>query len=402
MLTAQSISRPVSIEQDIEQPRVSKSWKRPLLKLISLALSLTAALAVAEVALRIWWEPPERRDIRNFNFRSCMMPDPELGHVPRPDALVEYPRFGVSFRTNGLGLRGCEYPVERTPGMKRIVVLGDSMAWGHGVAEPLAFPELIERQCPATEVINLGVPGYNLRSERTYFERIGAKYRPDVVVLAICQNDVVDHDAWARRREAASHPPIAASQHAASIGNAFSSVKQFLTDHSRVYRAAQEAVNAHKPLARAAVWLGLKDELAGFEGLDENLHSSLRTYPPTVEHAMNLLEADLLRLDAAVRSGGAKLVVVLIPSLQAVDASQLDLTLAYTSYAPKDFELDKPYLRLEQFARSNQMDLINPVPRFRHAHDCGEALYLSGDLHPSAKGHALIAECILRELEQRR
>ena len=394
MLTDPALSLPAHVEQFPARRSTAPRSRGGVFKSFALAISLVTIFAVTEAALRIGWEPPNRRAIRDFNFRNCMMPDPELGHVPRPGALVEYPRFNVSFHANRLGLRGGVHPVARTSGVRRIVVMGDSMAWGHGVAEQLTFAELIEQTTPTTEVINLGVPGYNLRTELAYFERIGAQYRPDLVVLALCQNDVVDHDALARRREEASHCIGVDPQHATSPRTGLSSAKQFLSDHLRVYRAAQEAVNAHKPLARAAVWMGLKDELAGFDGLDENLHSALREYPPTVQHAMELLRADLSRIDAMVRAGGARLLVVLIPAVQAVDARQLELTLAYTAYVPGDFDMDKPYRQIEQFARTCGIDVINPLHDFRQAQAAGERLYLPGDLHLSAAGHLRLAEAI--------
>jgi lysophospholipase L1-like esterase len=350
------------------------------------------ALTGLEVLLRITCDRPPGRHIR-MEYWKYLQPDTEVGQVPKPNALVEYPRFQAAFTTNSEGLRGREHSAARQPGMRRIVVLGDSFAWGHGVNAGQSFPEVLEGLVPNTEVINLGVPGFNVRTELKYFERVGAKYRPDVVLLALCQNDIHDLDQLEQRRRTELVP-----EHSDPRGRqpdacgAVRAVKQFLDEHSYVYALGTRAVNANKTLARAAVRLGLKEELAGFELLDDNLHASLIDPPPLVQRAISQIERDLLLLDESVRSHGGRLVVATIPALQAVEPAELVNSIAYTRYEVADFDVDKPYRLLDRFMGKHGIRFINPLAAFRAERARRTSLYLAHDLHFSSEGHRLFAE----------
>ena len=361
--------------------------------LLAGGLATLLALASAEILLRIAWDRPPGYHI-NVRYLRYMQPDPELGSLPKPNTLVEYPRFGASFSTNSEGLRGPERTVARQAGVRRVVVLGDSFAWGHGVSAGQAFPEVLEQLLPNTEVINLGVPGFNVRTELRYFERVGAQYKPDVVLLALCQNDIYDLDALEQRRrnQNAPQPEVTPPLPHADEGGAVRSVKQFLDRHSYIYALCCHAVNSHKTLTRAAVQLGLKEELAGFELLDDNLHGSLINPPPPVERAYEQILQDLLRLNESVRSRGSRLIVAMIPALQAVNPDELVNSIAYTRYETGDFDLDKPYRILGGFLTGHGIQVVCPLATFREKRDLGATLYLPQDLHFNSEGHRLFAE----------
>jgi lysophospholipase L1-like esterase len=358
-------------------------------------LATLLTFAALEVLLRIVWDRPEGYHI-NVRYLRYMLLDAELGSMPKPNTVVEYPRFGASFATNSQGLRGPERSVARQAGVRRIVVLGDSFAWGHGVSTGQAFPEVLEQLLPNTEVINLGVPGFNVRTERKYFDRVGARYQPDVVVLALCQNDIYDLDGLEQRRrnQNAAKQDEAPAPATADDGGWLRSVKKLLDDYSYVYAMCCRAVNSHKTLARAAVRLGLKEDLAGFELLDDNLHGSLIDPPPPVQRAYEQIRQDLLRLDESVRSQGSRMVVAMIPALQAVNPDELVNSIAYTRYETGDFDVDQPYRILGRFLTEHGVRVVSPLATFREKRDHGTALYLPQDLHFSREGHRLFAEAV--------
>jgi hypothetical protein len=94
----------------------------------ALAARLFAVLlaALGEAALR--WVPPKSDGVKSgvalegaarlFGFRPG----------------YRLLQTGVVVQTNLLGSRENEYPVERRPGVRRIVVLGDSFTFGTGVS----------------------------------------------------------------------------------------------------------------------------------------------------------------------------------------------------------------------------------------------------------------------------
>lgn len=115
--------------------------------------------------------------------------DPLLGWVLQPNLR---PRMALASRitSDALGARGpTSHPRART-GAPRVVALGDSYTFGSCVNDDETWPAVLERALPGAEVVNLGVPGYGLDQMLLRWERDGAAYRPDVVVLGYIGEDV--------------------------------------------------------------------------------------------------------------------------------------------------------------------------------------------------------------------
>jgi hypothetical protein len=80
-------------------------------------------------------------------------------------------------------------------GRTRIVMLGDSIAFGHGVRDGETFSALLESRDPRFDVVNLAVEGYGTDQELLRLEREGLGYAPDVVILNFClTNDAVNNE----------------------------------------------------------------------------------------------------------------------------------------------------------------------------------------------------------------
>src|SRR5262249_40740344 len=114
--------------------------------------------------------------------------NPRLAFELRPGAVLH---AEVDYRINGEGLRNPETPVARPPGVKRIAVVGDSIAFGYWVAEEQAFPRQLERMLGGSvEVLDFAVPGYNLDQEIETLRVKAFDYSPDLVLVAFCLNDL--------------------------------------------------------------------------------------------------------------------------------------------------------------------------------------------------------------------
>jgi hypothetical protein len=95
---------------------------------------------------------------------------------------------------NDRGFRGRELPLPR-PGatLTRVVVLGDSVAFGLHVSDEQTFCSILDGRDNGLEVANLAVQGYGPDQELLVLEREGLRLEPDVVVLSFCMaNDFAD------------------------------------------------------------------------------------------------------------------------------------------------------------------------------------------------------------------
>jgi tetratricopeptide (TPR) repeat protein len=94
--------------------------------------------------------------------------------------------------TNSHGLRDVERSLEKPPGLKRVILLGDSVVVGHGVKN---LDELMSRQLERlypdgdVEVLNMAVSGYCTRSEVELLRQRGLQFDPDLVIVVFVEND---------------------------------------------------------------------------------------------------------------------------------------------------------------------------------------------------------------------
>lgn len=120
-------------------------------------------------------------------------------HWRRPNAHGRYRaltgEFTTEARTNSLGMAGGEISLEKTPGVSRIVVLGDSFVEGFATAEDSILTRFVEADLRAeepVEVLNLGCASYSPSLEYFLLTDLGARLHPDAVVLVFHATDVTD------------------------------------------------------------------------------------------------------------------------------------------------------------------------------------------------------------------
>lgn len=100
---------------------------------------------------------------------------------------------GFTATINALGLRG-PMPADPKPaGMPRILVVGDSSLFGHGVADDETYPAQLQNQLRAqgvgVEVINGGTPGYSTEQTRLMLDEIGWGLQPDLLIIGNLWSD---------------------------------------------------------------------------------------------------------------------------------------------------------------------------------------------------------------------
>ena len=84
-----------------------------------------------------------------------------------------------------------EQVLETKPsGVKRVVVLGDSTVYGHGVEDDETFSaQLDDRLGETVQVLNLGTPGYSSAQSINLMTMRGWRLQPDLVVIANLWSD---------------------------------------------------------------------------------------------------------------------------------------------------------------------------------------------------------------------
>jgi lysophospholipase L1-like esterase len=96
---------------------------------------------------------------------------------------------GALFVTDFNGMRRSEPFPPKQPGVTRVMVVGDSLTYGYGVAEEDTFVALLNKQIAGMEFLNLGIPGAQSEDILGVVRRFLPQLQPDVVVYAVCLND---------------------------------------------------------------------------------------------------------------------------------------------------------------------------------------------------------------------
>lgn len=176
-----------------------------VLKRVALVLAgLAIASGIGEVAVRY---------LTRFHETAPAMfaTAPDIPWQLRPDTHVTFTEywgeFSVPVDINARGYREREFPTEPAPGTCRVLAMGDSFTFGHGVRADEAYVKVLERALNATggdgtryETINAGyASGYAPDTALVYFRHRGVLLHPNVVLIGFFEgNDLIDEldTAW--------------------------------------------------------------------------------------------------------------------------------------------------------------------------------------------------------------
>jgi GDSL-like Lipase/Acylhydrolase family len=171
------------------------------------------------------------------------------GWEPRPGRYVE---AGRATTINDAGYRGPRLSTPAPANRTRVVVLGDSIAFGLYVDDRETYAAVLAARASDLEVANLAVQGYDPGQSLLRLEGVGLALEPDVVVLGLCLgNDFADAMLQTFLYDAA-HPKPYFSQHAGRLVihdehlelDTRERVSLWLQDHSRLFRALQSGREA--------------------------------------------------------------------------------------------------------------------------------------------------------------
>jgi lysophospholipase L1-like esterase len=338
-------------------------WRRILAPLLLLVGALTVFAAVGELACR--WAERRPAPERQAAFRKSAVEG--LDYEFEPGARL--PWAGREIRVNTLGFRGPEFSL-RPAGRPRLVILGDSIAAGYGVAEDAALPAVLGKALDArsvsVEVLGLGVPGYNIAHIVALWNARGRSLEPRSVLYAACLNDALP-ELHLRGDGTLAAEAVELEPGRVTRGRVPLPGKLWLVQHSAFYRFLMARYD------RALQRLGVRTPPLPPQDRMERLY----TGSPLAERYRSHLAA----LARSVRTSGATLTLAVFPTADQVRTGR-----------------GGPQAALSDMAREAGIRFVDLMPALREAARSGDSLFLDDGLHPTARGHAVAAERLAAEI----
>jgi hypothetical protein len=165
----------------------NRVWFRTL----AVAIGACAAAGLGELVYRI----TRASGLGPTTHSSYVQFDEDLGWSYRPNVRARHQtaEFDVAIDIHSRGFRGPEWPKDSE--RPRILVLGDSYAFGWGVEFEQSFSGVLQAAHPEWDVRNAAVAGYGADQELLVLRRLRESLRPAAVVCNFCDNDLWESSA---------------------------------------------------------------------------------------------------------------------------------------------------------------------------------------------------------------
>jgi hypothetical protein len=150
---------------------LARRWPHIALGLTVSAVTAAIALVAAEYTTR-------------WLYRDITTTSDDRGYFSH-----RWQRTALSLNTHGF--RDREFPEGKPAGVFRVAVLGDSFAYGNGIAAGQRFSDLVRGALPSgVEILNFGVPGHNTPELVSELRSRVVRFAPDFVLVQWFVNDV--------------------------------------------------------------------------------------------------------------------------------------------------------------------------------------------------------------------
>ncbi|MEI6810153.1 MAG: SGNH/GDSL hydrolase family protein [bacterium] len=169
-------------------------------------LSFALAFVVAELGYRqLLIRHPKDRSVSaqgakeqkgtSYTYETMIQPNPDPAILYELKPNLDGFFGGHPLKSNSLGMRGPETSTAKSPGVMRILGLGDSVMFGWAVSyEDTALTRVGRELALLTgrpvESLNTACPSYNTAVEVATYRTKCRRYKPDVVVVIFMENDL--------------------------------------------------------------------------------------------------------------------------------------------------------------------------------------------------------------------
>ena len=369
--------------------RLKKIFSREKLKgfLQNLALFIGSTffiLLICEILVRIFFDQtaytvssyPEKM----FDSKSKTRMKPNFKGEFAPG------EFSASIHINSIGLRDDEPRTDST--LHKILGLGDSFTFGHGVEAKSSFIEILENKLnkeSPTDILNAGVPGTGPDHYLKVFNHINKDYKANHILFCIfIGNDLNDLKLNTKGKKTNKTTNSKAD-------NSGSSFKTFLRKNVHLYSFVVDRAKTIPLVRKFLVNSGIAHGMIGnyiIDVLKPNLNDG---YKKRWNYLFQILNE--------TKSLNQNLTVILIPTREQVYPERLNKAVDQLGYNLKEIDVNFPNKKINDFCDKNNIQCIDLLPGFIKSSK-SKSLYFDIDPHFNKNGHILAAQIIYNHLKK--
>jgi len=332
-----------------------------------------------------------------YFFEGFYQYDPDLGFRVRPHA----PSFDGTL-TNQFGFNDVDYPLQKTTGVFRILVIGDSFSWAGG--REGNYTAVLERMLAnrgprKIEVINAGYPGTHTGEQLALLRKFGLQYDPDLTVLSFfVGNDFVDADPDRKRIIVNGIYLDISRRHDYKLLNRpiipKSRIWLFLKQKYQIWaetRKAKAEATAKSPGAfTEETYLAIERARLEFFNVSHSRPSHLQAN-------VDYIFGSIAEMDELLKSRNIKLVVAILPDEFQVNQQLFRDIIDRYKLEPQDYDLKFAQNLLKGFLESRGIPYVDFLDQFQAAGKT-QTLYAVRDSHWNAAGNQLAARILFEDL----
>lgn len=375
-------------------------------KLILTPISLTVfgivfALIILEIILH-FYSVSDLRSLARYVFGeklvTCQTKDSFLDHklIPNCSGVIVTPDFKETIKTDSLGIREDEVG-EKKPGVKRVLILGDSYAEGWGVNIENRYDRVAKSILTNNvEIIDAGVRSYSPILELEYLRTKGIKFKPDYVVLFYDVSDLHDdyyYGGWDRFHKVENELGMSINDYGLEEwppDTESNLVKLFM--NSKLFANFYLAINSeisnqnHKFTRKSLMW-------------DVTLFGKGEKYPEYNGKVWNLNTANLYLINDYLQKNNIGFAVAIVPRGMYVSPKEWDKGRELLGVERNKLYAPIPYEVLGKNLAARNIPVVDLLTSMKNSNEF--PLFYPSDGHWTKDGNKIVGETLANFLDDK-
>jgi len=325
--------------------------------------------------------------------------------IPGLDTEIQVEGRTVGVRFNSLGFRDVEHEETKSPGTKRIIVVGDSFSEAIQVNLEQTYIRRLQALLNARdntgrwEVINMGVGDFGTAQECIALEQVGLRFDPDIVICQVFPlNDIGNNSiglaGLCKSKNDGYRPYFVEGKGSRLELTTTQPARNFLRRHVKVYGLVERVLltiadklttgdpeERYKQLLRDAGYTGLQPLLQVF--------ADDKDQAPAIVNGWGITERLIQRMATTCREKSIRFLLLVVPFEGRIPSAW---DAFHKEQPPPAMVRDYPETRLARLCKRLEIAAVMLRPTFDQQADV-ILPYIDGHLNP--EGHRVTADALL-------